>query len=549
MYFLYIHTTITGEKQAIRQHQNPSCPLCVCVCVDHPRGRITNIWYQSQVLDVAMASQSRSKQPLIGDGSGEEKVQPSRSPPCRRGRSHSHHSRNRNSGSRVIERIVERPSANVAWPMLTRTNYPEWALVMEVNFQTLRVWDAVHHGIPDDPDEVEYHDDRQAMSGLLRSVLSELWGTLATKDSAKQAWDAVRTLRIGDERTRDATAQQLRRNFANLTFKEGESVTDFGVRITALATNLRTLGDHISDIEVVKKLLQVAPKSLNQAAVSIEMFVDLNQATIEDVIGRLRVFEERAKPAQITDAMGRLMLCEEDWEARRKERREQENSGGGTSSGNRGKRPDRGRGRGSTPRNGRDVRNTAAGSATGWKPPPGTLCHNCGKGGHWAKDCRGKKKVVAHVAEAQEDEPALMYLAVETEEIAPGLPPALPGGTHVRADRAPGGPTSAPTASWGRCPHHRGRPRGRCPRAPWPPSAEEQAFAPPGRASRTGRLRPCIRRRLARAPSPRLNHPPHPRRLRSISMSARFSSISAVRRRRRLWPLAGGCLILGRRTI
>ena len=38
----------------------------------------------------------------------------------------------------------------------------------------------------------------------------ELWGTLATKDSAKQAWDAVRTLRIGDERTRDATAQQLR---------------------------------------------------------------------------------------------------------------------------------------------------------------------------------------------------------------------------------------------------------------------------------------------------------------------------------------------------
>jgi hypothetical protein len=42
------------------------------------------------------------------------------------------------------------------------------------------------------------------------------------------------------------------------------------------------------------------------------MFVDLNQATIEDVIGRLRVFEERAKPAQITDAMGRLMLCEED---------------------------------------------------------------------------------------------------------------------------------------------------------------------------------------------------------------------------------------------
>jgi hypothetical protein len=81
-----------------------------------------------------MASHPRSKQPQIGDGSGEEKVQPSRSPSRHRGRSHSRHSRNRNSGSRVIERIIERPSTNVAWPMLTRTNYLEWALVMEVNF-------------------------------------------------------------------------------------------------------------------------------------------------------------------------------------------------------------------------------------------------------------------------------------------------------------------------------------------------------------------------------------------------------------------------------
>ena len=30
---------------------------------------------------------------------------------------------------------------------------------MEVNFQTLRVWDVVYHGITEDPDEDEYHDD------------------------------------------------------------------------------------------------------------------------------------------------------------------------------------------------------------------------------------------------------------------------------------------------------------------------------------------------------------------------------------------------------
>jgi len=147
------------------------------------------------------------------------------------------------------------------------------------------------------------------------------------------------------------------------------------------------------------------------------MFSDLNKISLEDVIGRLRVFEERAKPQQVTDAMGRLMLCEEDWEARRKARREQD-SGSSAVSSSRGNRRGRGRGRGgcnSAPREGRDDQSAGSGNSGGRKPPPGDRCKNCGKTGHWAKDCRGKKKPAAHVAQAQADdeEPALMMATVE----------------------------------------------------------------------------------------------------------------------------------------
>ena len=147
------------------------------------------------------------------------------------------------------------------------------------------------------------------MAGLLRSVPSELWSTLARKDMVKEAWDAVKNMQIGDERAHEASAQQLRRDFGNITFKEGESVDEFSIRITTLANNLRSLGDNIIDAEVVKKLLQVVPDRLNQAVVSLEMFLDLNNITVEEVIERLRVFEERTKPKQITDAMMCLMLC------------------------------------------------------------------------------------------------------------------------------------------------------------------------------------------------------------------------------------------------
>jgi hypothetical protein len=86
--------------------------------------------------------------------------------------------------------------------MLTRTNYPEWALVMKVNFQTLGVWDIVVRGLGEERNDDDDHDDRLAMSSLLRSVPSELWSTLARKDTVKEAWDAVKNMRIGDERAR-----------------------------------------------------------------------------------------------------------------------------------------------------------------------------------------------------------------------------------------------------------------------------------------------------------------------------------------------------------
>jgi hypothetical protein len=149
-----------------------------------------------------------------------------------------------------------------------------------------------------------------------------MWGTLGRKRTMKEAWDAVKVLRVGDDRARDASAHQLCREFGTLVFKDGESVSEFGIRITSLAINLRILGDNISDAEVVKKHLQVVPDRLSQAAVSLEMFLDLNTDLIEDVVGRLRVFEECGKTKEITNGMGQLLLYEEEWEAHHQIHRE-----------------------------------------------------------------------------------------------------------------------------------------------------------------------------------------------------------------------------------
>lgn len=238
----------------------------------------------------------------------------SRSPRRRRShRSRPRPSRSRDAGGRevVIERVIECGPGNIEYPMLTRTNYQEWALVMKVNLQVARYWAAI------DPGDCTEHTDRLALTVILRGVPSDMWSSLAKKESAREAWLAVKTMRIGVDRVREANAQLLRRDFNAIAFKLGESTDEFAIRLTTLAENLRSLGDGITDAEAVKKLLQVVPEKLTQA-VALEMLLDLNNTPIEEVVGRLRVFEQRTQPEakQVTDSLGRLMLCEERRAAR-----------------------------------------------------------------------------------------------------------------------------------------------------------------------------------------------------------------------------------------
>ena len=82
-------------------------------------------------------------------------------------------------------------------------------------------------------------------------------------------------------------------------------IDDFSMRITNLV-NLKTLGETIDDVKVVKKFLRVAPARFTSVIVSIEMFCDLKKLSVEELIGRLRAAEERfdEKVEEITDKAG-----------------------------------------------------------------------------------------------------------------------------------------------------------------------------------------------------------------------------------------------------
>jgi hypothetical protein len=103
------------------------------------------------------------------------------------------------------------------------------------------------------------------------------------------------------------------KEFVEIRFKEGESVDDFSMRITGLTNNITILGGNVTEAEIIKKILHVAPEPLEQVAILIETLLDLDNLTVEEVTGHLRKVEQRKKKSESTvDKQGRLLLTVEE---------------------------------------------------------------------------------------------------------------------------------------------------------------------------------------------------------------------------------------------
>jgi hypothetical protein len=94
-----------------------------------------------------------------------------------------------------------------------------------------------------------------------------MWTTLGSKKTIKEAGEVVMTMRLGADCVKDVNAQKLLKEFENISFKEGETIDDFGMRITDLLANHKSLGEMVEDTHVMKKFLHVVAPCFNQVVV------------------------------------------------------------------------------------------------------------------------------------------------------------------------------------------------------------------------------------------------------------------------------------------
>jgi hypothetical protein len=93
------------------------------------------------------------------------------------------------------------------------------------------------------------------LDALCDAAPPEMVPMIAKKETTKEDWDAIVTMRVGDDRVKKVTMQQLRQKFDLATFNDGETVEDYTLRLSGMAAHLATLSEEVKDGEIFTKML------------------------------------------------------------------------------------------------------------------------------------------------------------------------------------------------------------------------------------------------------------------------------------------------------
>lgn len=300
--------------------------------------------------------------------------------------------------STIVAKPKEDGSSTIRCPMLTATNYTVWSMRMKILLQIHKVWEVVENESDDTDKNV------MAIGLLLQSIPESLVLQIGNLGTGKKVWESIKGRHIGAERVREARLQTLESEFDRLKMKDGDSIDDLVGKMSEIASKSAALGETIEEPKMVKKFLKSLPrKKFIHMVASIEQLLDLKKTSFEDIVGRLKAYEERICEDEDEDHQNKLMYA--NMESHRDHQGDYRGRGRGGRYNNRG----RGRGRSSNWEN-RDTsrpyweNKDAAKSYWDNRDATRVTCFRCDKQGHFAATCPDRLLKLQETQETKEED-------------------------------------------------------------------------------------------------------------------------------------------------